>query len=318
MVRLEYQVDLSYEIEDPFGADIIFNIHAAHTPCQTIEREQVVVNQALTPEVASDSCTFTRFMRVHADPGPLRLSYEAVVRIEHHMAEPDELSEVPVCCLPLDVMPYVYPSRYCQSDRLLKLAFNEFGHMAQGHARVVAIQRWVQEHVRFTSNVSNSTTSAVDTLIEQEGVCRDFTHLMIALCRALNIPARMATGTDYGSDPILGPPDFHAYAEVYLGDRWYLFDAAGIAIPMGFVRLGTGRDAAEVAFATLFGDVKASRPIVRIRALEGMGAESPRHVHEALSTTEATARVRHGWERSDLGATQSVLATSRQLRQLPD
>ena len=105
----------------------------------------------------------------------------------------------------------------------------------------------------FTSNTSNSNTSAVDTLIEQVGVCRDFAHLMIALCRAVNIPARFATGTDYGADPALGPPDFHAYVEAYLGDRWYIFDPSGTAIPMGFVRFGTGRDAADVAFATIFG-----------------------------------------------------------------
>ena len=86
-------------------------------------------------------------------------------------------------------------------------------------------------------------------------MCRDFAHLMIALCRAVNIPARFATGTDYGADPALGPPDFHAYVEVYLGDRWYIFDPSGTAIPMGFVRFGTGRDAADVAFATIFGGV---------------------------------------------------------------
>ncbi len=78
---------------------------------------------------------------------------------------------------------------------------------------------------------------------------------MIALCRALSIPARFVTGTDYGSDPALGPPDFHAYVEVYLSDRWYLFDPSGTAIPMGLVRFGTGRDAADVAFATIFGSV---------------------------------------------------------------
>ncbi len=87
-----------------------------------------------------------------------------------------------------------------------------------------AIQNWVREHVTFVSNSTDSSTSAVDTLIEQVGVCRDFAHLMIALCRALSIPARFVTGTDYGADPALGPPDFHAYVEVYLNDRWYLFD----------------------------------------------------------------------------------------------
>ncbi len=284
MVRLELELELSYEIRDPEGADFIFNIHAAQTPQQTVENERLVVNQPVTPEVATEPATASRFMRLHANPGPLRLAYAATVGIAHHRAEPDTLTEVPVRCMPLDVMPYVYPSRYCQSDRLLKLAFNEFGSLWQGYSRVLAIQHWVQKHVTFTSNTSDSSTSAVDTLISQVGVCRDFAHLMIALCRALNIPARMATGTDYGADPALGPPDFHAYVEVYLGDRWYLFDPSGTGIPMGFMRLGTGRDAADVAFATIFGSVSSQAPVIRTRVVEGPGLEVPRHCREALST----------------------------------
>lgn len=151
---------------------------------------------------------------------------------------------------------YLYPSRYCQSDRLLTLASNTFGMLKPGYGRPQAIRDWVNGHVRFASHSSNSNTSALDTLIDQVGVCRDFAQLMIALCRAMNIPARYATGTDYGSDPALGPPDFQAYVEVYLGDSWYIFDPSGTAIPMGFVRFGTGRDAADVAFATMFGSVR--------------------------------------------------------------
>ena len=124
----------------------------------------------------------------------------------------------------------------------------------------------------------------MDTLIERVGVCRDFTHLMIALCRALNIPARMTTGTDYGALAALGPSDFHAYVEVYLGNRWYLFDASGTGIPMGFMRFGTGRDAADVAFATIFGDVVGSAPTIAARAMGGDGLEIPAHRSEALST----------------------------------
>jgi transglutaminase-like putative cysteine protease len=221
---------------------------------------------------------------VHAHPGPLQVHYDAVVEIHHDRAEPDTLDEVPVHRLPLDVLPYVYPSRYCQSDRLLTLAAKEFGGYWRGYSRVLAIQHWVQEHVTFRSNSSHSGTSAIDTLVERVGVCRDFAHLMIALCRALNIPARIVSGTDYGADPALGPPDFHAYVEVYLGDRWYLFDPSGTAIPMGFVRLGTGRDAADVSFAMLFGQVTAAPPLISAHALTDGGAELPRHCREALST----------------------------------
>jgi transglutaminase-like putative cysteine protease len=109
---------------------------------------------------------------------------------------------------------------------------------------------------------------------------------MIALCRAVNIPARFTTGIDYGADPALGPSDFHAYVEAYLGDRWYLFHPSGTASPMGFVRFGTGRDAADVAFATIFGTVASSAPRIAIEAIPGDDGRLviPRHCALALST----------------------------------
>lgn len=288
MIRLQLQVDLAYEIADPAGADFIFNVHAARTAHQTVESEQLVLSQDVAPDIATDAGTGTRFMRLHAGPGPLHLSYAATLGIVHHRAEPDTLNEVPVRCLPLEVLPYVYPSRYCQSDRLLGLASRNFGRLWQGYSRILAVQHWVQEQVTFASEASNSNTSAVDTLVERVGVCRDFAHLMIAMCRALNIPARIATGTDYGADPALGPPDYHAYVEVYLGDRWYVFDASGTGIPMRFLRFGTGRDAADVAFATIFGDVAPATPSISVHALEGPGLELPHHCRAALSTAAAS------------------------------
>jgi transglutaminase-like putative cysteine protease len=285
MIRLELQVDLSYQV-DQYGADFVFNIHAAHTRSQTIAAEKLVLSQPLTPRIDTDPATGNRYMRLRAEPGELKLSYSATVDLAHHMAEPGQLAEVPVRNLPAEVIGYIYPSRYCQSDRLVKMAINEFGALWQGHSRVQAIQDWVQRHVTFTSNTTNSNTSAVDTVIEQVGVCRDFAHLMIALCRAVNIPARFTTGTDYGADPALGPPDFHAYVEVYLGDRWYIFDPSGTAIPMGFVRFGTGRDAADVAFATVFGGVISQAPMIRTTPVvdAGRGMVLPYRCAQALST----------------------------------
>lgn len=312
MIRLQVHVELFYDIPDPGGADFIFNIHAARTPHQTVDDEQLLLSQELVPDVATDATTGTRFMRLHAEPGELRVTYLATVSIDHHRAEPDTLNEVPVRSLPLEVLPYVYPSRYCQSDRLLRMAYRNFGQLWPGYSRVLAIQHWVQNHVTFTPNTSTSTTSAVDTLLEQVGVCRDFTHLMLALCRALNIPARIVTGTDYGADPALGPPDFHAYVEVYLGDRWYLFDASGTGVPMGFLRFGTGRDAADVAFATIFGRVTARAPTIRVTALEGPGLEQPHHCREALSTAAASPAHVTG------GAFFGGQAGSGPVRQLPN
>ena len=140
---------------------------------------------------------------------------------------------------------------------------------------------------------------------------------MIALCRALSIPARIATGTDYGASAALGPPDFHAYVEGFLGQRWYLFDASGTGIPMGFMRFGTGRDAADVAFATIFGNVHAMAPFVSVRALEGEGLETPHHRREALSTAEGfpPGQMSHG---SEVETEPTVFVSGQLTKQLPD
>jgi transglutaminase-like putative cysteine protease len=266
MVRLKLSLELNYVIGEP-GGDFIFNIHAAHTPSQVIVDERLELGQPLQAEVHTDPGTGNRYLCTKAAGGPLKVGYRATVDITHHFALPYQIPEVPVSRMPPEVLSYIYPSRYCQSDRLLKLANREFGHLWQGYSRVQMIRDWVNQRVTFTPNTSDSNTSAVDTLISQVGVCRDYAHLMIALCRAVNIPARFTTGIDYGADPALGPTDFHAYVEVFLGDRWYMFDPSGTAIPMGFVRFGTGRDAADVSFATIFGSVQSQAPLIHIEAI---------------------------------------------------
>jgi transglutaminase-like putative cysteine protease len=290
MVRIQLEVDLGYEIDAP-GADFVFKVHAAHTSSQTVAAESLALSQPVESSIHTEPSTGNRTLQLRAAPGALQLSYRATVDVVHHRADPAALAEVPVHRLPPSVIGYIYPSRYCQSDRLLKFANSEFGALAQGYARVQAICDWVREHVTFTSNTSNANTSAVDTLVERVGVCRDFAHLMIALCRALNMPARMASGTDYGADRALGPPDFHAYVEVYVGDRWYIFDPSGTSIPMGLVRFATGRDAADVAFATIFGGVRSAQPVIRSTAFDdASGAFTlPAHCPHALSTDSGGA-----------------------------
>jgi transglutaminase-like putative cysteine protease len=285
MVRLKLAIELGYDVAAP-GCDFVFNVHAAHTARQRVIDETLTLSQDVPSVVETDPTTMNRYLRLSARPGPLTVAYSATVELAHHFAEPDQIAEVPVARLPASVLGYIYPSRYCQSDRLLKLAMQTFGHQRQGYARVQGIRDWVQQRTSFQQNTSNANTSAIDTLIETVGVCRDFAHLMIALCRAVNIPARFATGVDYGADPALGPTDFHAYVEAYLGDRWYMFDPSGTAIPMGFVRFGTGRDAADVAFATIFGPVTSAVPRIAIEAVPNDSGQLvlPRHCAEALST----------------------------------
>lgn len=288
MVRLKLFIELQYEIIGQVS-DFIFNVHAAQTPCQSLVMEHFQVSPPVDVALFTDPVHGNRYARLRALPGPLRVRYDAIVDIAHHVASPDSVGEVPIAQLPAAALPYIYPSRYCQSDRLRRLASNEFGALPQGYWRVRAIQDWVQRRTRFVSGSSNATTSAVDTVIEQAGVCRDFAHLMIALCRAVNIPARFVTGIDYGSDPVFGPPDFHAYVEAFLGGRWYLFDPTGMVLPTGLIRLGTGRDAADVSFATIFGTVKSWSPAIGIEGIEdpAAGIALPSACVEALSTDGA-------------------------------
>lgn len=286
-MRLHYTVDLSYQVEAP-GADFIFNIQAARTRQQRVVNERLDVGRGAVAQTHTDATTQARYLRLQCGATALRVQYEATVDITHHQAQPRQLAEAPVASLPAQVLTYLYPSRYCESDRLQGFAVRQFGHLPQGYARVMAIRDWVNHHVAFRSNSSSGTTSACDTLAAAQGVCRDFAHLMIALCRALNIPARFSTGLDYGADPALGPPDFHAYVEAWLGDRWFMFDPSGTALPMGFVRIATSHDAADAAFATLFGPVMAGPPVVTIRAVpdERGVLQVPQATALALSTDD--------------------------------
>ena len=288
MVRLKFSIALNYEVIG-FPSDFIFNIHAAQTRNQTIFFEDLQVNQQVPVSLFNDPVHGTRYMRLRAEPGVLTVRYDATVDISHHITSPDSVMESPIAELPPAVLAYIYPSRYCQSDRLQQFARSEFGNLPHGYTRVRAIQNWVQRRTRFVSGSSDQTTSAVDTVIEQVGVCRDFAHLMIALCRALNIPARFTTGIDYGADPAFGPTDFHACVEVFLSGRWYLFDPSGMALPMGMIRIGTGRDAADVSFATIFGTVRSNAPLIVIEGVgdAANGIDLPRACIDALSTDDA-------------------------------
>jgi transglutaminase-like putative cysteine protease len=284
-IRLRYAIDLRYDVRSD-ACDFIFNVQATPTAHQRVLSEVVEVTPPQDLRAHTDPSTHARYLRFRTGPGPLHLHCETVVELAHHRAVPSTLGEVRVSELPAKALPYLYPSRYCESDRLHRFAFAQFGGLWQGYERVCAIRDWVQQHVAFLSNSSDANTSACDTLVTKQGVCRDFAHLMIALCRAVNIPARFATGMDYGADPALGPPDFHAYVEAYLGDRWYLFDPSGTAIPMGFIRLATGRDAADAAFASIFGTVEWQTPLVEIEAIAGADGvrRVPVHCTDALST----------------------------------
>ena len=153
--------------------------------------------------------------------------------------------------LPSEALIYLLPSRYCESDTLYFKAFEIIDINATGYQMVEAIRQWVRANIKYEYDHSTSSTSALDTLKAQRGVCRDLSHLAIALCRSINIPARFVVGYLY----LLDPMDLHAWFEAYIDGKWYIFDATQPIVTGGRVVLAYGRDAADVATATYFGDI---------------------------------------------------------------
>ena len=286
MIRFDLTIELDYDVLAP--TDFIFVVQPTRTDYQRVTWERLQLAPEVPWQEEGHGSPVNRHLRVHAEPGAFRLRYDAIVDVVHHFALPSDIREVPIAELPASVLQYVYPSRYCQSDRMLDIARAEFGTMAPGYERVEAIRQWVQSRTKFQVGSSHPGTSALDTYSCGAGVCRDFAHLMISMCRALNIPARIATAIDYGADPSLGPTDFHCYVEAYLGDRWYIFDPSGISPRMGLLRIGTGRDASEVAFATIFGTVQWTMPRISIRAEgDAMSGVVEPFRHDYAASTDA-------------------------------
>ena len=261
---------LDYEVQVA-GTPFVFNIEAQRRSGQTVVEEKLSLSQDLTLERFTMPESGNRYFRVAASEGKLTVRYEAVLDLDPIKAAPAEVWEMPAGRLPLEVLTHTYPSRYVESDLLQQFAQKEFGHLPQGYDRVVAICNWVHDHLDYKPGSSDESTSARDTLLQRQGVCRDFTHLAMAFCRALGIPARFVSAYAWR----LSPPDFHAVMEAWLqgpeGGAWFLFDPTRKAAADGLVRMGIGRDAAEVAFCSPYGAVKCGKPEVRIEALDRPG-----------------------------------------------
>lgn len=267
----EFQVGctLEYWINDP--AALVFNVEAARFDRQTVRQESLAFTPGLPAEPFVMPESGNRYVRVRAEPGTLRVDYHADITLAPIVCDPAAVHEVPPERLPLDVLTHVYPSRYCQSDRLSRFAERAFGRLTPGHLRVGAICNWICANVEYRSGSTDALTSAADTLLERQGVCRDFAHLAIALCRALGIPARYVSAYAWR----LHPPDFHAVFEAWLdgpgGGGWYLFDPTRKSGVDGLVRIGVGRDAGEVAFCTIFGNASGYPPEVWIKGPDDTG-----------------------------------------------
>lgn len=285
-VRLRYSVDLSYELAGP--AEFLLNVHAAQTARQIVSDETFEIRPFSPAVVDADPVTGNRVAAFAATAAHLAVRYTAQVDLDHRIVDPVDIVAESPAALPVPTLRFLYPSRYCQADLVQQHAWDLFGKMPRDFAQIVAVRDWVRGSLAFRIGVSKSSTTVVETLRDGAGVCRDFAHTMIAYCRALNFPTRFVTGVDYGADPALGPPDFHAYVEVFVGGAWYLFDPTGISPVTGLVRIGTGRDAADVSFATIFGPVRTGMPIVAFNAVNdpASGFAEPVRTELAVSTAD--------------------------------
>ena len=190
-------------------------------------------------------------------PGRNEIRHDALVAVSSLPDSREVLGNVvPVGELPVEVLRYTLPSRYCDSDKLMNFAWNQFGQIPHGLPRVQAICDWVHHNIEYRFLSGRSDLSASEVIQRRYGVCRDFAHVVIALCRAFNLPARYVTGhlPDIGCVDPGSPMDFHAYCEVYLGREWFTFDARYNVPRIGRVKVAHGADAVDGAFATIYGE----------------------------------------------------------------
>ena len=257
-----FQVDCELEYEVTAQTVFVFNIAVPDDDRQRVVEERFELEPPLAWDELHEPQTRNRFVRCDVGPGALRVRYLA--RVDVTPIEPDtQAAEVPITMLPVDAFACLRGSRYCEAEAVFNLACRLFGQMTPGFARVDAICRWIRENIDYKIGTSTPSYSAMDVLALRAGVCRDFAHLAITFCRALNIPARFVTGYARYAEP---PPDFHAVFEAFLGGRWQLFDPTDLSPMRDLVRIGTGRDASEVPFATFFGTARLRRLSALIEA----------------------------------------------------
>jgi transglutaminase-like putative cysteine protease len=252
ILRLGYEIE--FEIPAPVAMVALLSVHPSRS-ADLRAPDDLHVSPAVQMEEFIDSFG-NRCSRFVALQGSLRLTNSTFIYVSGlaDLVSPDA-REVPVQELPPEVLRYLYNSRYCEVDRFSVIALELFGGVPRGWSRVQAICDWVHAKVSFGYQHARPTKTALDVFTERFGVCRDFQHLAVTLCRALNIPARYATGYlgDIGVPAAASPMDFSAWFEVYLEDRWWTFDARHNQQRVGRVLMATGRDASDVAITTSFG-----------------------------------------------------------------
>lgn len=266
-MQIRFGYDLAYDFSAPTAVVLLLYLRRELTP-RLVTPENIWIRSEGT-EVQREEfidAFDNRAIRLTAPAGLLEVSCAATI---HDSGRPApvvaQAREHPVSALPPEVLPFLLPSRYCEVDLLGSLAWSLFGGAPPGWGRVQTVCDWVHQHLTFDYQASRATRTASQAYSERTGVCRDFTHLAITLCRCLNIPARYATGYlgDVGVPFNPDPMDFSAWMEVYLDGQWHIFDVRHNARRIGHLGMAHGRDAADVAFTTTFGPHVLRRFIVK-------------------------------------------------------
>lgn len=252
------QIRVGYEMiyDCPQPTPMILTLHIHFTRVSDLVVPDHLVTTPSIPITAYRDTFGNWCSRIIAPKGEIRLSADAVVK---DRGEPDAFvpsaQEHAVQDLPEEALMFLLGSRYCETDLLSEVAWDLFGQSPTGWGRVQAICDFVHRHIAFGYEHARATMTAWEAFNERTGVCRDFTHLAIAFCRCMNIPARYCTGylSDIGVPPPYEPMDFSAWFEVYLGGQWYTFDARNNTPRIGRVLIARGRDAADVPISNAFG-----------------------------------------------------------------
>jgi len=252
LIKIGYHI--AYEVLAPTPMLLMLHVHPERMK-DLRAPERLVTDPAVEVEAFTDSFG-NRCSKIIAPPGIIRLSCDTIIE-DSGLPEPvfPNAEQHPVQDLPLDVLPYLLSSRYCEVEKLNDAAWKLFGNTPLGWPRVQAVCDWVHNHITFGYAFAREDRTAYEALQEARGVCRDFMHLALTFCRCLNIPARYATGYlgDIGVPRDPAAMDFSAFFQVYLGDRWHSFDARHNQRRIGRVAMGYGRDAVDVALTTTFG-----------------------------------------------------------------
>ena len=255
-MRLSIEAMLDYQLPAP--CDLLFALEVAQVHDQRLIEDRLIVGgvEPMTPVAAEESLGRRTWAR---GSGRVTARYTATVEVDRPAPLLAGLAVGEKSRLPGLVVSYLFPSRYCEADRFQHFVHRQFGHLGDGD-KVVAIADWIRGRLEYVPGASDSTTTAADTFISRRGVCRDFAHLMIAMARAADIPARMVGAYAWRLDP----EDFHAVVEVWLDGAWRLVDPTGLAPCDGIVRIGVGRDATDISFLTVFGEARLIEQWVRV------------------------------------------------------